>query len=140
LAVRWLALLPRPQAEKRMLLATPVAGLAVAGLAIAGLAIAFAAGTGKSSSEVRFSGAGRSRLASLLGSDSLAVMPLAIVAVVVAYVAPARLTPVPPAEPAPPGPRRRGRAAGAAPPGPPGPAPERAAITDTHIVSPAGLD
>jgi H+/Cl- antiporter ClcA len=49
--IRWLALFLRPHVEKRMVLITPVAGLAVAGLAIA-----FAAGTGKSSSEVLFSG------------------------------------------------------------------------------------
>ena len=51
LGVRWLALFLRPHVERRLVLATPVAGLAVAGLAIA-----FAAGTGKSSSEVLFSG------------------------------------------------------------------------------------
>ncbi len=49
--IRWLGLFLRPQVERRMLLATPVVGLAVAGLAIA-----FAAGTGKGSSEVLFSG------------------------------------------------------------------------------------
>ena len=51
LGVRWLALFLRPHVERRLVLATPVAGLAVAGLAIA-----FAEGTGKSSSEVLFSG------------------------------------------------------------------------------------
>ena len=51
LGVRWLALFLRPHVERRLVLATPVAGLAVAGLAIA-----FATGTGKSSSEVLFSG------------------------------------------------------------------------------------
>ncbi|MBV9207952.1 MAG: chloride channel protein [Actinobacteria bacterium] len=50
-AIRRLALAIRPHVERRLLLLTPVAGLAVAGLAIA-----FAAGTGKSSSEVLFSG------------------------------------------------------------------------------------
>ena len=50
-AIRWLGLFLRPHVERRMLLATPVTGLAVAGLAIA-----FAAGTGKGSSEVLFSG------------------------------------------------------------------------------------
>jgi H+/Cl- antiporter ClcA len=50
-AIRWLALLLRPHAERRILLAAPLAGLAVAGLAIA-----FAAATGKGSSEVLFSG------------------------------------------------------------------------------------
>ncbi len=49
--IRWLGLFLRPHVERRMLLATPVAGLAVAGLAIA-----FAAATGKGSSEVLFSG------------------------------------------------------------------------------------
>jgi H+/Cl- antiporter ClcA len=181
-AIRWLGLFLRPHVERRMLLATPVLGLAVAGFAIA-----FAAGTGKGSSEVLFSGQSdlgpfiskgasytvgallllmackglaygvslsgfrggptfpamylgavggvalshlpglplvdgvamgigamtavmlRLPLTSvllatlLLGSDGLAVMPLAIVAVVVAYVASARLTPtpVPPHEAAP---------------------------------------
>jgi len=51
IGIRWLGLFLRPYAERRMLLVTPVVGLA-----IAGLAIAFAAGTGKSSSEVLFSG------------------------------------------------------------------------------------
>jgi H+/Cl- antiporter ClcA len=49
--IRWLALFLRPHVQRRMVLLTPVAGLAVAGLAIA-----FAAGTGKASSEVLFSG------------------------------------------------------------------------------------
>jgi H+/Cl- antiporter ClcA len=49
--IRRLALFLRPHVERRLVLATPVAGLAVAGLAIA-----FATGTGKSSSEVLFSG------------------------------------------------------------------------------------
>lgn len=46
-----LALAVRPHVERRLVTLT-----ALAGLAIAGLAIAFAAGTGKSSSEVLFSG------------------------------------------------------------------------------------
>jgi H+/Cl- antiporter ClcA len=50
-AARRLALLARPHVERRMLLATPVVGLAVAGLAIA-----FHEGSGKSTSEVLFSG------------------------------------------------------------------------------------
>jgi H+/Cl- antiporter ClcA len=50
-AIRWLALLIRPRVEPRMVLATPVVGLAVAGLAIA-----FAAGTGKGTAEVLFDG------------------------------------------------------------------------------------
>jgi H+/Cl- antiporter ClcA len=49
--IRWLGLFLRPHVERRILLLTPVVGLAVAGLAIA-----FAAGTGKGSSEVLFSG------------------------------------------------------------------------------------
>lgn len=49
--MRWLALFLRPHVERRMMLLTPLAGLVVAGLAIA-----FAAGTGKGSSEVLFSG------------------------------------------------------------------------------------
>jgi len=49
--IRWLALFLRPRVEPRMVLIMPVLGLA-----IAGLAIAFAAGTGKGSSEVLFSG------------------------------------------------------------------------------------
>ena len=49
--IRRLGLFLRPHVERRMLLLMPVVGLA-----IAGLAIAFAAGTGKSSSEVLFSG------------------------------------------------------------------------------------
>jgi H+/Cl- antiporter ClcA len=49
--IRWLALLLRPHVERRMVLLTPVVGLAVAGLAIA-----YAAGTGKGSSDVLFSG------------------------------------------------------------------------------------
>jgi H+/Cl- antiporter ClcA len=51
LAIRRLGLLLRPHVERRMVAITPLAGLAVAGLAIA-----FAAGTGKGSSEVLFSG------------------------------------------------------------------------------------
>jgi hypothetical protein len=49
--IRWLGLFLRPHVERRMLLATPVVGLI-----IAGLAIAYAAGTGKGSSQVLFSG------------------------------------------------------------------------------------
>jgi hypothetical protein len=49
--IRWLGLFLRPYVERRMVLVTPVAGLA-----IAGLAITFAAATGKDSSEVLFSG------------------------------------------------------------------------------------
>jgi H+/Cl- antiporter ClcA len=49
--IRWLGLFLRPHAERRIVLLTPVTGLA-----IAGLAIAYAAATGKASSEVLFSG------------------------------------------------------------------------------------
>jgi H+/Cl- antiporter ClcA len=49
--IRWLGLFLRSHVERRMLLLTPVVGLVVAGLAIA-----YAAGTGKGSSEVLFSG------------------------------------------------------------------------------------
>ena len=49
--IRWLALFLRPHVSRRAVLLTPLAGLAVAGLAIA-----YAAGTGKSSSDVLFSG------------------------------------------------------------------------------------
>jgi H+/Cl- antiporter ClcA len=51
IGIRRLGLFLRPHVERRLLLLTPVAGLA-----IAGLAIAFASATGKSSSEVLFSG------------------------------------------------------------------------------------
>lgn len=49
--IPWLARAVRPHVERHLMALTPLAGLAVAGLAIA-----FAAGTGKSSSEVLFSG------------------------------------------------------------------------------------
>jgi chloride channel protein, CIC family len=49
--IRWLALFLRPHVERRLMLLTPVAGLI-----IAGLAIAFGEATGKSSSDVLFSG------------------------------------------------------------------------------------
>jgi H+/Cl- antiporter ClcA len=62
-AIRWLALLLRPRTERRILLAAPVAGLAVAGLAIA-----FAAATGKGSSEVLFSG--QSAVGPLIGNSA----------------------------------------------------------------------
>jgi H+/Cl- antiporter ClcA len=50
-AIKWLALFVRPHLERRLLLLTPLAGLAVAGLAIA-----YAESTGKPSSDVLFSG------------------------------------------------------------------------------------
>lgn len=62
-AIRWLGLILRPHVERRLLLATPVLGLAVAGLAIA-----FAAGTGKGSSEVLFSG--QSNLGPFIGKSA----------------------------------------------------------------------
>ncbi len=57
--IRWLGLFLRPYVEGRVLLLTPVVGVAVGALAVA-----FAQGTGKSSSEVLFSG--QSALPSLL--------------------------------------------------------------------------
>ena len=50
-AIRWLGLFLRPHVERQLLLATPVVALA-----IAGCAIAYAAATGKGSSDVLFSG------------------------------------------------------------------------------------
>ena len=61
--IRWLGLFLRPYVERWMLLTTPLAGLAVAGLAIA-----FAAGSGKGSSEVLFSG--QSALGPFIGSSA----------------------------------------------------------------------
>ncbi len=61
--IRHLALQLRPRVEPRMLLATPVVGLAVAGLAIA-----FEAGTGKGTSEVLFSG--QTALGPLIGHSA----------------------------------------------------------------------
>ncbi len=66
--IRWLALFIRPHVERRMVLLTPVVGLA-----IAGLAIAFAAGTGKSSSEVLFSG--QSALGPFIAQSSSYTVP-----------------------------------------------------------------
>jgi len=57
--IKWLALFVRPHMERRLMLLTPLAGLAVAGLAIA-----YSEGTGKPSSDVLFSG--QSSLPSLL--------------------------------------------------------------------------
>jgi H+/Cl- antiporter ClcA len=51
LAIQWLARAIRPFVQRRILLLTPLAGLAVAGLAIA-----YAAATGRPSSDVLFSG------------------------------------------------------------------------------------
>jgi H+/Cl- antiporter ClcA len=66
-AIRWLGLLLRAHVERRLLLVTPVVALA-----IAGLAIAYAAATGKHSSDVLFSG--QSGLGPLIADhDSYAV-------------------------------------------------------------------
>ncbi len=51
IGIRWLGLFLRPHVERRLLLLTPLAGLA-----IAGLAIAYASATGKNSADVLFSG------------------------------------------------------------------------------------
>jgi H+/Cl- antiporter ClcA len=61
--IRWLGLFLRPYVERRMLLVTPVVGLAVAGLAII-----FAAVTDKGSSEVLFSG--QSDLGPFIGNSA----------------------------------------------------------------------
>jgi H+/Cl- antiporter ClcA len=50
-AIKWAALFVRPHVEKRLVLLTPLAGLAMAGLAIA-----YGQGTGKSQLDVLFSG------------------------------------------------------------------------------------
>ena len=79
--IRWLALFVRPHVERRLLLLTPLAGLAVAGLAIA-----FAEGTGKPSSEVLYSG--QSALPSLLehaGSYTVGTLVLLMVCKGLAY-------------------------------------------------------
>jgi MFS family permease len=61
--IRWLALRLRPHVERRILLLTPLVGLVVAGLAIA-----YAEATGKSSSDVLFSG--QSQMGPLLQSSA----------------------------------------------------------------------
>ena len=79
--IRWLALLLRPHVERRMVLITPVVGLAVAGLAIA-----YAAGTGKGSSEVLFSG--QSALGPLINNSAsytVGALLLLLVCKAVAY-------------------------------------------------------
>ena len=79
--IRWLALYLRPHVERRLLLLTPLAGVAVAGLAIA-----FAEGTGKPSSEVLYSG--QSALPSLLehaGSYTVGTLVLLMVCKGLAY-------------------------------------------------------
>jgi len=67
-AIRRLALAVRPHVEPRLMLATPVVGLAVAGLAIA-----YAEGTGRASSEVLFSG--QTALGPLITSASAYTVP-----------------------------------------------------------------
>jgi H+/Cl- antiporter ClcA len=79
--IRWLGLFLQPHVERRMVLVMPVAGLA-----IAGLAIAFAEGTGKSSSEVLFSG--QSALGPLVTNSAaytVGALVLLIVCKAVAY-------------------------------------------------------
>jgi len=81
--VRWLALRMRAVVEQRILLLTPVAGIAVAGLAIA-----YAQGSGKSSSEVLFSG--QSALPSLVttgASYSVGALMLLVACKGLAYAA-----------------------------------------------------
>ena len=81
LGVRWLGRFLSPYAERHTLLVTPLAGLA-----IAGLAIAYASATGKSSSEVLFSG--QSDLGPLIAdsaSYSVAAMLMLIVCKGLAY-------------------------------------------------------
>jgi hypothetical protein len=80
-AIRRLALYLRPHVERRLLLLTPLAGLA-----IAGLAIAFAEGAGKPSSEVLYSG--QSALPSLLehaGTYTVGALVLLMVCKGLAY-------------------------------------------------------
>ncbi|MGX7680618.1 chloride channel protein [Jatrophihabitans sp. DSM 45814] len=63
IGIKWLGLFLRPHVERRLLLLTPVAGLA-----IAGLAIAYAAITDKGSADVLFSG--QSDLGPLIANNS----------------------------------------------------------------------
>lgn len=79
--IRWLALALRRQVGRRTVLLTPAAGLAVAGLAIA-----FAAGSGKGSAEVLFSG--QDALGPLVTSGAgyaVAVLALLIACKALAY-------------------------------------------------------
>jgi H+/Cl- antiporter ClcA len=61
--IRWLALFLKPHAERRIVAAAPIAGLAVGALAVA-----YAEGSGKSSSDVLFSG--QAALPSLMTSGA----------------------------------------------------------------------
>jgi H+/Cl- antiporter ClcA len=79
--IRWLALFLRPHVERRLLVLTPLAGLA-----IAGLAIAFGEATGKPSSAVLFSG--QSALPPLLehaASYSVGALVLLVACKAIAY-------------------------------------------------------
>jgi chloride channel protein, CIC family len=80
-AIRRLALVIRPYAEKRLLVLTPVLGLA-----IAGLAIAYAEATGKSYSDVLFSGqSGLDPLVSNAASYSVGALTLLLACKGLAY-------------------------------------------------------
>jgi H+/Cl- antiporter ClcA len=79
--IRWLALFLQDRVTPRMIILTPLVGLAVAGLAIA-----FAEGTGKGTSEVLFSG--QSALGPLLGHSatySLGALVLLVTCKALAY-------------------------------------------------------
>jgi H+/Cl- antiporter ClcA len=80
-AIRRLALLLRPHAERRLLIALPAAGLI-----IAGLAIAYAEATGKSSANVLFSGqSGLNPLISQAASYSVGTLALLVACKGLAY-------------------------------------------------------
>ena len=79
--IGWLGRFLRAHIERRMLLLTPIAGLAVGGLAIA-----YAEGTGKSSSDVLFSGqAALPRLIHDAGAYSVGALVLLLVCKSLAY-------------------------------------------------------
>lgn len=83
IAIKQFALVLRPHVERRLVMLTPLVGLAVAGLAIA-----FAAATGKNSSEVLFSG--QSALGPFIGhaaSYSIGALLLLLVCKGLAYSA-----------------------------------------------------
>jgi H+/Cl- antiporter ClcA len=80
-AIKRLALTVRPQVERRLMLALPIAGAIVAGLAIA-----YAEGTGKPSSDVLFSGQnGLSPLVSNAASYSVGALVLLLACKGLAY-------------------------------------------------------